>query len=336
MGGRIGVESEAGVGSRFWFVLPFASVPGARRNSPPSVSTSLAGVRALVVDDNATNRLILLSQLTAWDMRPDAVSDAPTALRRLRAAASAGQPYQIAILDHLMPGMDGLELAGCISAEPALRATRMIMLTSSMQADHSVLVEAGVDQWCTKPVRGAVLRDRLTRLMSTDPTRTGPDGPQPASATSVPAGSRGRILVVEDNAVNQLVAEGIVTKLGYQVDIVANGAEALVAIDASRYLAVLMDCHMPVMDGFEATRRIRTQEAGARHIPIVAMTASVMDEDRERCLAAGMDDYVTKPVNIKTLDAMLEFWVFGNVPADLADLPAPAARGPGPGVSSGQ
>ena len=119
------------------------------------------------------------------------------------------------------------------------------------------------------------------------------------------------------------------TKLGYQVDIVANGAEALVAIDASRYLAVLMDCHMPVMDGFEATRRIRSQEASARHIPIVAMTASVMDEDRERCLAAGMDDYVTKPVNIKTLNAMLEFWVFGNVPPDLADVPVPVAPGPG-------
>jgi CheY-like chemotaxis protein len=307
-----------------------ASVPGARRISPPSVSTSLAGIRALVVDDNATNRLILMSQLTAWGMRPDAVADAHTALLRMRAAASAGESYQIAVLDHLMPGMDGLELAGCISGEPVLRGTRMIMLTSSMQADHSELVAAGVDQWCTKPVRGAVLRDRLTRLMSTDPTRTGPGEPQPAPAASVPAGIRGRILVVEDNTVNQLVAEGIVTKLGYQVDIVVNGAEALVAITASSYLAVLMDCHMPVMDGFEATRRIRSQEAGARRIPIVAMTASVMDEDRERCLAAGMDDYVTKPVSIKTLDAVLEFWVFGRIPPELTDGPAPASRAPGP------
>ena len=119
--------------------------------------------------------------------------------------------------------------------------------------------------------------------------------------------------MVEDNAVNQLVAEGTVTKLGFQVDIVANGAEALAAIAASCYSAVLMDCHMPVMDGFEATRRIRSrEEVGARRIPILAMTASVMDEDRNRCLASGMDDYLTKPINLKTLDAMLESWIIGD------------------------
>jgi CheY-like chemotaxis protein len=324
------VESEAGVGSRFWFALPLATLPGAHRNLPPSEATSLAGLRVLVADDNATNRLILVSQLTAWDMCPDAVADAPAALLRLRAAASAGQPYHIAVLDHLMPGMDGLELARQISADPDLRALRMIMLSSSIQVDYSQLAEAGVAQWCTKPVRIAVLRDRLTRLISTEPARTATDRPMPVpTIPAPPAGSRGQILVVEDNAVNQLVAEGIVTKLGYQVDIVANGAEALVAITAGSYLAVLMDCHMPVMDGFEATRRIRSQEAGARHIPIVAMTASVMDEDRERCLAAGMDDYVTKPVNIKTLDAVLQFWVFGDVPPELTDIPTPASWGPG-------
>ena len=219
-----------------------------------------------------------------------------------------------------MPGMDGLELAGRISADPVLRATRMIMLTSSMQVDHSELAKAGVEPVVHQagPERGAARPADAPDVHRSDADR--PSGPTSRHRRpSAPAGSRGRILVVEDNAVNQLVAEGIVTKLGYQVDIVANGAEALVAIAASSYLAVLMDCHMPVMDGFEATRQIRTREAGARRIPIVAMTASVMDEDRERCLAAGMDDYVTKPVNIKTLDAMLEFWVFGEVPADLAD-----------------
>jgi PAS domain S-box-containing protein len=314
MAGRIGVESASGAGSRFWFSLPLASVPGARRNSTPSASISLSGVRVLVVDDNAANRLILVSQLTAWDMCPDEVSDGHSALARLRAAAAHGQPYDIAVLDHLMPGMDGLALARRVFADPDLSATRMIMLTSSMLTDHSQLSEAGVDQWCTKPVRTAVLRDRLTRLLSTEPARTGPTGPEPVLKDPWPsAGSRGRILVVEDNAVNQLVAEGTVTKLGFQVDIVANGAEALVAIAASSYSAVLMDCHMPVMDGFEATRRIRSgEEVGDRRIPILAMTASVMDEDRNRCLAAGMDDYLTKPINLKTLDAMLESWIVGD------------------------
>jgi CheY-like chemotaxis protein len=268
----------------------------------------------LVVDDNATNRLILVNQLTVWDMRPDEVSDGHSALARLRAAAAQGQPYSIAVLDHLMPGMDGLDVARRVSADPDLSAARMIMLTSSMLADHSQLADAGVDQWCTKPVRTGVLRDRLIELMSTEPARTGPTGPGPVLDDPwPPVGSRGRILVVEDNAVNQLVAEGTVTKLGFQVDIVANGAEALAAIAASSYSAVLMDCHMPVMDGFEAARRIRSrEEIGARRIPILAMTASVMDEDRNRCLASGMDDYLTKPINLKTLDAMLESWIIGD------------------------
>ena len=329
MGGQIGVESAAGAGSRFWFTLPLASVPGARRGALPSASTSLAGDRVLVVDDNSTNRLILTSQLSAWDMRADEVADGRSALVRLRAAAALGQPYDIALLDHLMPGMDGLELARRISADPDLHATRLIMLTSSMLVDHSQLAKVGVSQWCTKPVRSAALRDRLTRLMFPESAAQGPTMPAPAVPV-VPGTIRGRILVVEDNAINQLVAEGIVTKLGYQVDIVANGAEALIAEAACRYVAVLMDCHMPVMDGFDATRQIRTREAGARRIPIIAMTASVMDEDRERCLAAGMDDYVTKPVNIKTLDAMLEFWVFGEIPPELTDGPTPVTRAPGP------
>jgi two-component system sensor histidine kinase/response regulator len=308
MGGDIGLNSAPGAGSTFWFAVRLPVTEASAGNPEPLVTRLLAGLRVLVVDDNATNRLVLESQLTAWGMRPDAVADAGTALNRSRAAAAAGQPYDIAVLDMCMPEMDGLELAHELTADPALRGIRLVMLTSTSQVTKTELAAAGIREWLTKPVRGSELHDRLMRLMA----GTLPAVTVPAAARHPRADmpSRGRILVVEDNEVNQLVARGMVTKLGYRADVVADGAEAVSATAARSYAAVLMDCHMPVMDGFEATRAIRAREGdNPARLPIIAMTAGAQDEDRDRCLAAGMDAYLSKPVDLAALDEALARWV---------------------------
>jgi CheY-like chemotaxis protein len=244
-------------------------------------------------------------------MVPEAVEDAASALVRLRSAAAEGQPFDIAILDLLMPDMDGLQLAQHKSADRELDHTRMIMLTSTAHVDSAALASAGIAQWCTKPVRTSVLYDRLMRLMTVGrPTKA---TTKPTVVPAATAGSRGRILVAEDNELNQLVAEGLVGRLGFDVEIVANGVEALQALARNSYSAVMMDCHMPVMDGFEATRRIRAGETGAARTPIIAMTAGALDEDRKRCLEAGMDDFVTKPVDIAALERALALWAVEHV-----------------------
>jgi PAS domain S-box-containing protein len=319
MGGEIGLTSTPGEGSTFWFAirLPVAETPAGVPE--PLFTGLLAGLRVLVVDDNATNRLVLESQLTAWGLRPDAVADAATALDRSRTAAATGQPYDIAVLDMCMPDTDGLELAHELTADPALREIRLIMLTSTHHLTKTDMTAAGISEWLTKPVRGSELHDRLMRLMAgTLPPAPGPAAARPARPETP---CRGRILVVEDNEVNQLVAREMVAKLGYQADVVTDGAQAVSATAAHSYAAVLMDCHMPVMDGFEATKTIRARENHPARLPIIAMTAGAQDEDRERCFAAGMDDYLSKPVDLAALDKALARWVPRTTPRE-ASRPA--------------
>ncbi len=305
MGGEIGVDSEKGVGSTFWFevALPIAAAGPAKAAAP--IHDRLRGLRVLVVDDNATNRLVLRSQLASWGMRPDVVEDPRTALSLMRDAAAAGDAYAVAVLDMCMPDMDGLELAGLVSADHGLAGTQLIMLSSALGVTGKDLERVGVREWLSKPVRSSELFDRLVRMMAPAVA------PSPASTvplSRVPSGTRGRVLVVEDNSLNQLVARGVVAALGYEVDIAANGSEALTAIADADYSAVLMDCHMPVMDGFAATEQIRLLEGPGERLPIIAMTAGVMPEERERCRAVGMDSFVAKPISVAALGEALDAW----------------------------
>ncbi len=337
MEGEIGLDSAPGEGSTFWFRIPLPVAPPS--TDPVPAAGFLTGLRVLVVDDNATNRLVLESQLRGWKLQPEAVPDARAAMARAHEAAAAGEPFHLAVLDLCMPDTDGLELARELKADAALADIELIMLTSTMQVNAAEIADAGVREWLMKPVRSSEFFNRLVRLMSTSehhapapsPSGRPSDGESssepstaPSPGASLRGPSRGRILVVEDNEVNQLVARATVTKFGYAVDVVADGAEAVAATARTRYAAVLMDCHMPVMDGFEATRVIRRRDGEANRLPIIAMTAGALDGDRERCLAAGMDDYLAKPVDAVELEAALARWVPGRAPK-LAAPQEPAA-----------
>jgi len=313
MDGELGVRSTPGVGSTFWFDLRLPVAEASAHALPDLLVAGAlpARLRALVVDDNATNRTILTAQLSAWGITVDVVDGAAHALAALRTARTSRRRYDFAILDMLMPDVDGLELARLVSTNPATAGLPMIMLSSAPRVPQQTLQEVGVARWLNKPVRAAALYDAVVRLVADHGRRTDeaePERRRPLVAAPEPKGERGRVLVVEDNELNQLVARGMVERLGFATDVACNGVEALEALAASTYAVVLMDCHMPVMDGFAATQRIREVERGRRRTPVVALTASALVSDRERCLGAGMDDYVAKPIDPDALAAVLARW----------------------------
>ena len=305
MGGEIGVESEKGAGSRFWFSALFRE--GLRKALSPPPVASLSGTSIAVVDDNRTNRTILERYLGSWGMRDRAFESGPQAINELREAARGDDPFEVAIVDMMMPGMDGAAVAAEIRADPALKDMVVILLTSAGHSEHPV---PGIDVELVKPVRPSLLFDVLHSLLATKPAHANrhvmEEGPTPADQASH---RWARVLVVEDNIANLKVAVRMVEKLGYRADVAANGVEAVKVLGDVRYDAVLMDCHMPEMDGFEATRAIRRNEPEGRHTPVIAMTASALSGDRERCLAAGMDDYVSKPIKLHVVAAVLERWL---------------------------
>ena len=325
MGGEIGVDSTPGAGSTFWFTANFEKQPAP---PPPAArrKADLQNLHVLIVDDNATNRLIVHHQVTSWGMADGEAAGGAEALALLRREAALGHPYDLVILDMQMPEMDGVMLARAIKADPAIAPTRLVMLTSlGHRGDSAELRDVGVEACLGKPVKQSQLYDCLATLLAPDSDEAATAAPLVrAAATTAPVvvdqlpveqRKNVRILVAEDNVINQKVALRQLHKLGYSADAVANGVEAVAASRMIPYDIILMDCQMPEMDGFEATAAIRRREnlegaAGSStgHIPIIAMTANALEGDRERCLAVGMDDYVSKPVRPDVLAATLARW----------------------------
>ncbi|MEU1572624.1 response regulator [Streptomyces collinus] len=308
MGGSIGVTSRPGRGSTFSFCVPVRAPDAPELPPVPPHPDILRGMRVLVVDDNDTNRLILDTQLRRWHIGPTMVAGGPQALVALHEAEAAGRPFTLAIVDMYMPDMDGLELARRITTDQNLARVQLLLLTSGTQPPAAELHAAGIARSLSKPVHQSELLDALVELT----TRTSPvaaSAPAAPAPTAPEPAHRGHLLLVEDNEINQMVAQGLLTRLGYSTDIAADGAQALLMTQEHSYQAVLMDCQMPQMDGYTATRELRRREGDHGHLPVIAMTAGALAEDREKCTAAGMDDYISKPVSADELEQALARWV---------------------------
>jgi signal transduction histidine kinase/DNA-binding response OmpR family regulator len=301
MGGEIGVQSAPGEGSTFWIDLPLER-GSAKSANPRAAVARLAGLRVLVVDDTAVNRIVLRWPLEQWGCRVEEAADGRDALKQLEKAASH-DPFALVILDMHMPELDGVETARQVKADSRFAGVPLILLSSIGGLGKDEAQEAGFAAVLTKPTRQSSLLERILGTL-------GDAGSMPETAPA--AGAAGvvgrldlRVLLVEDNRVNQLVAQRLLEKLGCRIDIATDGREAVEAAACLRYDVILMDVQMPVMDGFEATLLIRKGEKDGEHVPILAMTAHAMDGDRERCLSAGMDGYIAKPVSRSALAGAL-------------------------------
>jgi two-component system, sensor histidine kinase and response regulator len=323
MGGTISVESEEGRGSNFWFVLPLTRQKGAAADGV--VLPRLRGLRILVVDDNQTNRVVLQRQLEQWGVEVTTAESGADALTGLHKTFADGRPFDLAIVDMQMPGMNGLELAAAVKADPALAPLPLVMLTSV--GDHGRLArEAGIEVCLTKPVRQMHLHETLTRVMNGMPARTTIHAPAAPAAPRTSGTRRPVVLVAEDNATNQLLTRKLLERWNYRVDVVCNGREAVEAVQRISYAAILMDGQMPEMDGYAAAKEIRRREGKDRRTPIIALTANAMAGDRERSLDAGMDDYISKPVSPELLRRVLMRWIpEPHVASRAADDDAPTA-----------
>jgi signal transduction histidine kinase/CheY-like chemotaxis protein len=306
MGGRIWVESETGQGSTFHFTLRLAvqSHPNAR--PAPLAPERLRDLSVLVVDDNSTNRRVLQGMLSRWGMRPTAAEGGRSALQALELAKNIGHPFPLVLLDGHMPEMDGFALAEEIHKNPALAGATIMMLTSAGHlGDAARCRELGISAYLVKPVRQNELLDAICCVLRTASAKD--SAPLVTRHTLREERHRRHILLAEDNPVNQTLAVRLLEKRGYRVTVVENGRAALEALEKDRFDAVLMDVQMPQMDGFEATAAIRRNEKRAGgHIPIIAMTAHALKGDQERCLAAGMDAYISKPIRTSELFAAIE------------------------------
>jgi len=310
MGGKIWVESEVGRGSEFHFTarmgIAEAKTAGIGSIAPPEMPH---GVKVLVVDDNATNRRVLEGMLKRWEMKACSAESGEEALKRLCEAREAGEPYGLILTDMHMPGMDGFELVERIREKPELSAATIMMLTSAgHRGDAARCQELGVSAYLLKPIRQTELREAVARVLGAQEQKSAiplitryslQDAREPSASL--------RVLLAEDNPVNRRLATRLLEKRGHSVAVAGDGREALAAIAKERFDLVLMDLQMPEMDGFEATAAIREKEkTSGAHLWIVALTAHAMKGDRERCLAGGMDGYLTKPIRPQELDEVLQ------------------------------
>ncbi len=315
MGGQIAVESAVGRGSTFSFALPFKNIPDDAVNVRPAL-LDLPGLRVLVVDDCATTREINCEWITTWRGQPDAAADATQALEKLRQAARDGRPFSVAVLDWKMPGVDGMALARLIKEDPQLQKTGLVLLSSYTQhGGFEKIAAAGFAAFVPKPAGKSDLYDAIVTAANGDLKKSAKAAESAAAAplaAAKPTAHGRMILLAEDNAINREVATEMLSSLGYQSRWVRNGRDAVQVWRHGTIDLILMDCQMPEMDGYEATRAIRLEEslhANRHRIPVVALTAHATNGDRDRCLAAGMDDYLTKPLDPQALAAALSKWM---------------------------
>ncbi len=316
MGGQIGATSEEGHGSTFWFTGVFEKRPQPSTTgiqAPPG----LQNARVLIADRSATNRSLVRGLLADWGCRVEESADADSAMALLRQGVQAEDPFQIALLDKRLPGMDGEELGKRIAANILLNGTKVLLMTDfGTESDSARLQGLGIAAQVSKPIWPHGLKAALSSLGAKADEDVAADGKIASELTTPTTNRQARILLAEDNPVNQLVAVAMLERLGYRTDLATNGREAIEALANGNYDVVLMDCLMPDLDGYEAARRIRAGSSGVRNprIPIIAITADAMSGDRDKCLQAGMDDYLSKPIELQRLSAALEKWLLA--PAD--------------------
>ena len=309
--GDIGVDSEPGKGSTFWFTGRFAiGDPTLVAASNGAASHVLEGRRVLVVDDNASNRRILAEILGEWRLHVESAAGSDDAVRRIREAAARGQAFDAVLLDLVMPDHSGLELASIITATTEEPWPVMLLLSSAQSVDRVLLEAAGISRSLTKPVGRSALFNELVEILADVHgvealTRAAPEERVDLLGQ--------RVLVVEDNEINQLVALGVLQALGYSVEIASDGEEAVAMAARTTYDAIVMDVQMPRMDGYAATQAIRAQASGEARVPIIAMTAAAVEGESERCLAAGMDAFLTKPLQPEQLQETLRVQIAGRL-----------------------